>query len=475
MEQLPDEVLLTILGHLSIPDLLTVRIACKRLAELALHPLLWRSRRMGGGSLVDPRWTCPVLRLAPCLRSVDIDFSPEACHCAASTTRCAVAEVSLCGNSHSFPVEAALALVNLRRNGDIRKLHISFALTCSRPQVRILLDTVVTTPGLEKLSITNPFCKAKPDARLVAGPSLRKLECPASSESARFCDALLAAHASTLEVVNLLPFNGMHGPTPFSADLLQATAPLLANLKNMRELRTPMLPGLEAVAAVVSLKEVCVSVVSGGSLAAATSTAQYLAKAKYLSKVTLLYSDEEVQVDLLAALGSCPQTSVSHLAVHANDTIVQYVSLALPSLTALQTLEFCVETGFPSPSLIQAVSPASAPALRMLKFNQSQGTGDDVCSHTFMHRPEVAQLLQRNPGLHLVFNPWDDIWNKYCAVRRCQTCKWCSFKCRMFLEHMCQDKSTFLGMYTHDPIDSCSVDHDPIKVSWLHQPSFYSV
>ncbi|XP_052127022.1 uncharacterized protein LOC113210611 [Frankliniella occidentalis] len=71
MDQLLDDVLVLVMTRLSVEDVFTCRLVCKRLAALALHPDVWRNRvfknlRMGRGKCL----LCPVLRLAPSLRTL---------------------------------------------------------------------------------------------------------------------------------------------------------------------------------------------------------------------------------------------------------------------------------------------------------------------------------------------------------------------------------------------------------------------
>lgn len=441
MDQVPDDVLLMILKNIDFADILSCRLACKRLEGLAKHHDVWRERHFDsrtesglascGGNDTFCRWTCPVLRQAPVLESLLV--ATPALECSLLfTTRCAVHELQIevrpGGSLH-----AALAIRHQEALGRLRHLSLRFDRPDAGADASILFETLAATCGLETLEISGyPTClpsALSPHDCTVPRSALRSFSWNvAAQETAPHYNLVLARHATTLEEVGLTSYCALGAVFASSP----STAPLLAGTANLRILSCPLLPGLPAVAGCKSLREVKLYVMHQ-TQPDLHGAREFLRSADQLNKVTLQYvravSADEEAAHLVTALASSGLSKLECLiicneAAGGGGTASDFPQLlpllsALPSLSALRDLE--VNTMIPD--LLLGITPTTAPALRSLKLRVFKF--DSLpCIHSWTHTDVIRSLLLANPSLelHLLCRP------KYCPIIK--PCVLCSMGCQ---------------------------------------------
>ncbi|XP_052133036.1 uncharacterized protein LOC127752257, partial [Frankliniella occidentalis] len=370
MERLPNEVLLEVMMYLSVEDLFACRLVSKRLAALAMHPYLWRREWRYVSSHVYNRsrcYACPALRLAPCLTDVSVEVPSARNTPLYKETRCAVSSLSvgLKEGAAGAALEAALVIRNQEALGRMTSLHLFMDSDVDASQAAVLLETVALVSGLKKLTVFNSFPLSEPPINGVYGlwprSSLTHFSSELSPESEVFCNFVLAAHAATLEDVSL--YEGTS----------TSTAALLAGMPKLRELECCALPGMEAVAACESLRELTLHITSDTERLELRAAAAFLGGATQLLGVVLEYDEgagsapATLDMDLILALAATGRSRVETLDIYTDpqddddDNFCPHArSLlqALPHLPALRALS----VGCVPDALLLGITPRTAQA-----------------------------------------------------------------------------------------------------------------
>ncbi|XP_052129882.1 uncharacterized protein LOC113215177 isoform X2 [Frankliniella occidentalis] len=471
MEMLPDEVLLMVLEELGdARDILACRLVCKRLAALALHPAVWRDFYFGS---TDPRCVCPVMRLVPCIDSIDAQLPEKGCRqWAYATTRCAAKSLRLRVDGAGQAVYAAAIISRHEALGRLIDVDIEIRATVVT-DVTVLLGTLASTINLKKLFVyLNPEAEGTSTTApilggLVVTPSLREFDCNLVPLTERFVKSILSQHAATLEEVDL-------GGSASSLTCTSA-APLLAAVTNLTKLTCCCLPGMEALTACKSL-EVLEITVHAESLnqPAVAGVAKLLRRAEQLREVSLEYAPAvrslaDFGAELVSALASSGRSRVETLRInnYRHDTdyvgdcpLPQLLVSALPSLSALRCLSLEID-GAQRDAFLLAIRPDLAPALQRVEVWVFDG-----CGHAWIHGDTVKAVLSVNPSLHLIL----DVLERVCKDdERCQACE---LDCHAELRVDRAGRTwSFPSVYSHDPLDECPEDHigDSSEL-WIHLP-----
>ncbi|XP_052133689.1 uncharacterized protein LOC127752393 [Frankliniella occidentalis] len=591
VEQLPDDVLVTVMQYLGVEDVLACRLVSKRFGFIALHRDVWRQRRLDKAKPC----VCAVLRLAPCLEMVP--YTSRMHTLGLLTTRCAVAELELTVERDDRKVArglgaAAVAIRQQQALGRLRHLHLDIdkrvtagdvllrtvlavtsdlerlvvegmpetaysvqqqqpctsslkyfkcgagnywgktssaafatavlaghaatleevdlgkginslstsrllagmcklrALKCGilpemeavlighlqalgslrclkldfekeMPGSDLLMKTLLAaTSDLEVLEVDGSVPKGNCSIQRRPRPSLKRFRC---TSSPAFVDVVLAAHAATLEEVDLGEGDRSHSPT---------TARLLADLPRLRSLKCDAPPGMVALAASESLRDVYLYVYqpeddNDYGNGAAT---EYLRRASHLRKVCLdsahhnLDDGEDVFVaDLIDALVSARPAGLEVLAANyaflppPTEALVR----ALPSLPALRELEV---THSPlEDELLLAITPATAPALRRIVLSTDVGGETEECLHAWVHKSSVRAVLAANPDVHIQLLDHDPYYSGDADHLRC-TCRELQLDCH---QHIDWQRAGPLGLYSHE-VDKCPSpeDHTTDSYPW---------
>ncbi|XP_052125895.1 uncharacterized protein LOC127749907 [Frankliniella occidentalis] len=456
MEQLPDDVLVMAMQFLDVPDLLACRLVCKRLGVLALHRDAWRHRRLG-----DARreCVCPVLRLAPCLAVLRVSLPPARCPAEAfPASKCAVTELKISAQYDSGVYQAEALIRRQEQLGRLQRLDLSEMFADSET-VFVLLENLAAMRGLESLALS---ILTKPPGIVsysVPAPSLREFRCNLRADLATFVDSILAGHAATLRAVHLLPRVGR--PIPNPRPLESRTAARLAALPNLCELSCDSLPGIEAVAACESLRELAIVVrTHEQQTAAAEGAAELFRRSGHLRRVELVYVDLDdagADVVLAPALAACGRSGVETLVIKpwARPFPLRPLVSALPRLRALRHLQLDVQPA----ALLHAIRPATAPALRTVDL----GALRSVCAHAWIHGKAVRAVMAANPALHIRFAPV----KAYCARNSCASA--CVLRCHGQELRDLATPGAQVGLYSHDPDDRCSRTH-ATDCLWIRVP-----
>ncbi|XP_026273225.1 uncharacterized protein LOC113202974 isoform X2 [Frankliniella occidentalis] len=424
---LPDDDLLEVLRHLDVPDLLTCRLVCKRLAELALDPHVWQHR-----CLLDSEelyWSNPVLRLAPCLQTVHtrvnglVDTTD-----ALLTTRCAVKDLRLdvCQNWIGL---AIAVLQNLVALGRLRELEIRFLMSgISDPDEYALvtrLMKIVLASRLERLTVWGdiPPCAQTSAASLdrhsgQCTPPKSSLSYFRSlgASSASFFNLVLSSQAATLKTIFVTTFH----VSAFD----ESTVLLLAKLPNLRKLNCSLFPGLEALAACPRLEEVTLLVFPEHPKLYRAGATKFLRRASQLRKVHLSPRRVDTYADFVTALVASGASNVEELKISSipmRSPQAQSVLLkALPSLPALRVLEL---EKVPD-ELLRCITPALAPRLQILVVTHAGKLADRPCGHAWLHVDAVKAVQRANPSLRVFV---DNDTPLYCPDD--ELCKLCALDC----------------------------------------------
>lgn len=482
MELLSDDEALLVLRYLPVRSLLDCRLVCKRLLALVAHPDAWRHRRVGDDWLDEFTCLCPVLRVAPCLRGLSENSintrKPDSCLPASfAWTRCAVTSLKLVVNSQADVGVAAAAINRQDALGRLKELNLSFLVSGGECDAALLLATVLSLRGLEKLNIRGtPSLRSNTTptpsverilstcTRTAPEPSLREFTCELVVELESFVSAILTRHAATLERVDLSWL--LHNIA--SSLSISSTAPLLAALPRLRKLACCSILGVEAVAACESLTDLHLVVSTARrhrrGYRGATKLLQDL---KCLRELGLHYAPGPpatgaalaAGVDLIRALSTQPHLEYLNITLRDTDgamysSHVQALIRALPALPALHTLR--VILGREPEQLLLSISPATAPALKKLLLLLER----DVCSHLWLHGDLFKNVMMSNPFLHVKL----DLCKPYCFDDACPAC---SKGCHSSLW---RTYGSFL--YCHAPGAKCSLDHKLEKedrfMYWRH-------
>lgn len=462
LTDLKDGVLLEVLRHLDVPDLLRCRLVCKRLGELALHRDVWQ--HMSLDAFKDREALCATMHLAPCLKKLALHHPWHKCKCQSYImSSCAVAELSI----SVFFDDDALAV-----NGVIAMIHNQVLLGRLRCLVvylrhevhnidRVLATLASVSGSLEKLHVILPswsqsfISMTQSDTNFVQptnvySPSLRVFSCLLNVfheglvgyES--FVDFILTTHAGTLEEVN---FEIRRTWTSTS------TAFVLASMPNLRCLKCPLLPELQAVAASKSLRSVSLAVKFQTPPLVAAAEA-FFGSAEQLRDASLAFdigtdldfftdlvtSSGRSRVEMLRVGAADPRIHAAHVpavgggmqylyqSMHRHEFNRMYAVMlpalirALPSLSSLTALWVDRALG----DVLENVTPDSAPTLQKLLLGpMTDPTKVDLdvpCAHTWLYEYNTRELLQANPSLQVFLN-CDPAYSAARHKERCSQCQ----------------------------------------------------
>ncbi|XP_026279639.2 uncharacterized protein LOC113207333 [Frankliniella occidentalis] len=441
MEKLPDEMLLTVMHHLDIPTLLTCRLVSKRIGALVLHRDVWRQRVLDDE---DP-WLCPVLRLAPCLAAMYVPMTlPPKRHPPFATTRCAVAELRVYGladddedsdededNYSAGHLHTSLVIRNQEALGRLKSLQVPLVTVEFNTSSCVLLETIASTTGLERLLVsdfpgqtTDAFVEASLHS-VVLQSSLKYFECVHTPAAEPFITFILAGHAETLTEVYLEAAGGSYD---YCSSSTCSMAAALAGLPALQQLTCSPLPGMGAVAACASLRQVDLNV-KPDMWTTIPAAAEFLRRARHLQSVHLLFVGEEpsdVGVGLVLALNP----SVQRLAIRCYDAPsghcdphLQALTSVLPRLRKLWKLTVHSDT-MPT-ELLLSIKPDTNPAFKKLSLYPS-ASGRKVlpCLHAWLHLTALKRLLRVFRNLRINVHGWPD----YCPDDK--PCKGCALGCK---------------------------------------------
>ncbi|XP_034244322.1 uncharacterized protein LOC117646987 [Thrips palmi] len=396
---LPDDALVRVLALLPPRQLFSLRLMCRRLRDLCLHPNAWRSIRLRGYPKGLLKAT---LRLAPCLHKIRLPSSNlQAAACAISNTKCVVTKLELAVQTE-FEVAWATAIVlKFSALGGLRK--ISLELFPGAPDaLPPLLRMVYSVQDLRVLYVWDYSDAELPPSvwsDLEPRPSLTKLKYEGAPFS--FLCLLLETHAATLEEIVLfvdeLPTSRL-GMMPRLRSLACRPSDDLSQLKSLSSLET-----LELY--VFSEENVCFP-----------GAEEFLLQGPSLRSVSFVsYSSCRVpSSSLLWALAKSPSAPVlERLSLCGVEDVL--VAAAIPRFSSLQALTLELDA-VPSDDFFRAVSPASTPHLATLEL------WPHGCPHAMLHDPAVQDVLVKNAGLHLRLLHTPSLKDD-CA------CRWCIWRC----------------------------------------------
>ncbi|XP_026277626.1 uncharacterized protein LOC113205987 [Frankliniella occidentalis] len=421
MESLLDEVLVVVLQYVDVPDLLSCRLVCKRLGELALHQDVWRHRRM---SLMPDEWLAPALRLAPCVENALFELSAFGSHSLYTETECAVKSLAVyvAGAGGEEMLETAMHVIqNQLALGRLRGLTLLMEFNGSVDLEPLLHLLVYGRCGLEELQIPvvsgiSGWWDPEPEDEVsLPESSLKRFRCVPHPMTRNFFNYMLKVHAPTLEALDfhLWPWSRHWGP-------------LLLRMPNLRELVVDPYPGMAALATCATLRRVILH-----AHARVKDAEEFLRRAHQLQSVSLRYTSTEGQaVDdggcmglVLALAGRPGQSRLETLEIDDDRSDASRCSYlrpllaALPSLPALRHLEVNAVVEL----LAGALTPAKAPALRTLRLNPvglqlSKGI-ECVCVHARLHERSVFTLMADNPLVEVHMDA-----PRYCQAAPCKAC-----------------------------------------------------
>ncbi|XP_034241538.1 uncharacterized protein LOC117645445 [Thrips palmi] len=450
VESLPDEALVAVLRRVPLPDLLLCRAVCRRWRDLALHPDAWRHREFRDMSIDVPRSVLPaVLRLAPCLRRLDLwDVVGEV-----AVTRCAVAGLKLRYVENGLV--AALAVRLLAALGETRPQRLVDLTVggCEAHSVA-LLRAVLDLRGLESLKVSE-----SPDMRRTvtslppwAPPpaSLRRLWWQGKVAAHCALLALLQAHAATLrEVVLRLA-------TKEGAKVEAKTAPALLLLRHCERLQSLSVQwnapeendGEDSDDEEVWEDDDEDDV---DELPRADPLVKEALKG-VLPRLADLSLAQDLPSDLHAHVVDCVREQAAPSGASALTRLAlrdgqgaqgNHASVMLALLATLPVLVHLVEleVEFACDALLDAVDPDTLPSLRWLFSNSVLHS-----TRAWAHRAAVTAFMARNPRAHLGA-PMRAPCGRQCAE--------CRLPCYCLVH--CDDQSwSCVALYSHGP-DDCSV------------------
>ncbi|XP_034240658.1 uncharacterized protein LOC117644950 [Thrips palmi] len=372
---LPDDALLAVLAFLPSRELFSLRVLCRRLRDMCLHPDLWRRRALRDVEYLDGNdyeqevgLLRAVLRLVPCIGRLagcveDFAFMVSM----VPTTSCVIAELAF--TIYENEALATKILHTVHSLGGLKTLDVYLNLDLSTACTEVL-NTICSLQGLRELKICfgdSETLLLGPCLGLEVEPSLTKLRYFEMISSQRsgggsdpFLISFLETHAATLEEVDLPGF------------IDEVVCSLLGKLPKLRSLAcSPDPVALDFVRQSSQLRSVLfyTSELSSAALQALTESRS----ASLLEAVGV--SSLGFDPDLMALAGCLPRFPV----------------LRELSLKAAPTVDF-----------LRALTPTSAPRLTKLSLRC-----DKKCLQAWLHDIPIQDLLQRNPRLHL------QVWKSY--------------------------------------------------------------
>ncbi|XP_026290587.1 uncharacterized protein LOC113215189 isoform X2 [Frankliniella occidentalis] len=412
LDQLPDDVLLLVMQHLAVQDLLACRLVCRRLGELALQPEVWRRRSLIPSPYKNDRLTCPVSRLAPCLRHLTVLPPSRKGVCGhLHTTTCAVEGLEVRGSwdrtqrfvTFQDGAFAARLIQHQASLGRLRRVRVVLEIVdkpyMSEDNVCILFRTLISTPGLEELDLfvstgsTGPLPLVLGTCSQVVSSSIRRFHAAVETDES-FSQLVLRTHAATLEEVHFVGSK--------EGDLLSlstATLQLLVGLPCLREVALDDQRGMEVLAQCATLRTLTITMMGSGypDAAAAAAAAELLRRACQVREVNIrgyLY-----HFDCFRALASSERSNLEKLHIACpiwssrEKELLQVLLQALPQLPALRDLHVGQLSRQACEEILLAVSPATQPALRLVSVH---GSGCRLA-----RKDAVRALLTAQPELHV--------------------------------------------------------------------------
>ncbi|XP_034231883.1 uncharacterized protein LOC117639923 [Thrips palmi] len=149
---LPDDALLAVLAFLPPRQLFDCRVLCRRLRDLCLHADLWRRVRLSSRDST----LRAALRLAPCLREVNLYYTGET-DPEPEVTACVVARLKLFVSNLSV-ARASAAVLKQSRLGGVKELVLAFDPISTRAikwNIHLLAVAISSVNHLHSLQICN--------------------------------------------------------------------------------------------------------------------------------------------------------------------------------------------------------------------------------------------------------------------------------------------------------------------------------
>ncbi|XP_026274039.2 uncharacterized protein LOC113203514 [Frankliniella occidentalis] len=468
LRQLPAEILMLVMQHLSVDDLLACRLVCRRLGSLVLQPEVWCRRQLGD----DKPCLCAVLCLAPCLDKVV--FSNKVHTKAFTMTRCAVRHLTLHIKKGTECAQACVAVLKQELLGRLRSVELevwhSPEDVAPLDSGEALLKTLVScSSGLESLDLHDGLPRPYTMRPVLHGPlrsSLTYFRCEISEASETFVNTVLAGHAASLEEVHL-----------GSGDCKKDTFQLFVGVPNLRSLTCLMFPGMQVLASCQKLRDVSFYADDRIPEPVVRGAAKFFRLARKLRSVSVEFcyseGDRRRFMELLEALCSSGE-SLEQLSVVCPPNLPPLLR-ALPRLPALQLLGVLVTTLIdPLPDgqekerhkFLVGITPATAPSLRRLELSTNDTLG---CLHEWLHRDAVARVLTANPSLHI--HVWGTHGCNFLRWRRQRYCEACAMGChREATGNFEEDEERRVGLFSHGP-GKCTHPEDHVtgdKWTWIH-------
>lgn len=422
MEALRDDVLALILQHLDLKDLFACRVACKRLATVALRPDVWRHRRVRSdcGHYNRP-WLRAALRQAPCVHEMKLKLGPgeDDCDGLLYDTRCAAVELSVVvrrgGDDHAWCTRAARAIRNQEALGQLRHLELRLPGVDGFFDAPVDLDdsdiddadledeaalvrTALTVSGLESLKFSELSSPKVADSVLKGlgvrrMSALKRFACHLDGHCHLFREYILEKNAPTLEEVTVRCFEHeiRDGFSPIDL-LIMRTGSLLAGMPKLRSLHCNL-----TIMDVRSLR--CKPIVTRF----VQKAGEFLLRSAQLRSVRLLIStpfNSLSGLELVVILSSTGEPQAEMLSVSQGlFTYLRDLASALPLLPNLQhlRLDTGIEVGMDElRKLLRTITPKNAPALQSIELGSLL-----KCHHHYMHEKSTLKLLSTNPSLHV--------------------------------------------------------------------------
>ncbi|XP_026275800.1 uncharacterized protein LOC113204736 [Frankliniella occidentalis] len=402
MDQLPADVLVSVMSYLSVEEVLACRLSCKRLADVALYADVWQRRRVALRSASG--CACPVLRLAPRVDKLSLNLHLSSTCRRPLPSACAVREFNFYVEPKGAQ-QAAQLLRQQKKHGQLSCVSVSCNVSPSTIKeandTAMLLRTLASTSGLERLTVVGHIAYLKSPERAVpkratVTPSLKTFYCTFTSQTEYFFRYVLAAHAATLEEldVQISPPNVLPAPG--------LPAHLLARIPQLRRLSCPAMLGLEGAAACGSLTELKLVVVPYSGYTSSGAVQLLRSAAGRLRSVHLLgaeHEDTRITENLILALTSSAPSQLKSLFVeigltfeYVQPVLLQALPQLLPGLRRLQ-----VNT--PSEELLRLITPATAPSLQSFQIHAHFHS--KFRKFMCLRNERVAALLSANPSLHV--------------------------------------------------------------------------
>ncbi|XP_034256459.1 uncharacterized protein LOC117654243 isoform X2 [Thrips palmi] len=398
---MPDDALVRVLALLPPREVFRLRLVCRRLRDLSLHPDVWRSVSLRGG---DQGLLQAALRLAPCLRKVSLR-SPhlQAAACTVCNSKCVVTDLKLSVQNETDAAWATAIVQRLSTLGGLRE--ITLLLNPAAPDaLHPLLRMVYCVQDLRvlRIRINSDMSELPPLlSDLEPRPSLTTLHYEGAASDPFLC-FLLRTHAATLEDVDLYLKDGL--PTSLLKSLPRLRSLTCFPTDDLSQLKS--LPNLETLGLLdLEVQD-----------APCPGTVDFLLQGPRLRHVEFHLKPNRpiVGAALLEALAQSPSAPVLER-LSLKGVGEWPVAAALHRFPSLQALALVLDA-MPSDDFFRAVSPASTPRLATLQLVPHG------CPHAWLHDPAVQDVLARNAGLHLRLSGPPTLEDD-CA------CRWCLWRC----------------------------------------------